>query len=199
MVKGAEHHEEAERIERETAILVPLTVEKLQDKKQDLSFVREDVRAVYQIEFDTEKGKALLTLKGRADKVIRMQSTLIIYDDKSTVNPSRHDNRTEPYLDSLLQLLTYLHSKFYLGRKLGGWAEIPHSKKMYQVNIIDRNSGQIYKTYEETVTKVHTQLLIDHATKFALKCLELDALAHHNNKYKCRPCGYFKDCSFALR
>src|SRR6185503_1613605 len=45
MQKGEEHHEEAERIERETAIQVPLTVEELRDAEKDLDFFREDVRA----------------------------------------------------------------------------------------------------------------------------------------------------------
>lgn len=52
MVTGSEHHEELERIERETVIPVQLTKENLENKKTDLSFMREDVNTVFTHEFD---------------------------------------------------------------------------------------------------------------------------------------------------
>src|SRR5687767_10529012 len=94
---GGQHHEEAEKIERATAITVPLTENKLKDRKADLSFVREDIRTLFKQELYLAKGNAILSLHGRADKVIRKQGTLIISDDKHTGHPQRHDAMIEPY------------------------------------------------------------------------------------------------------
>ena len=199
MLKGAEHHEEAERIERETTITVPLTKIKLEDKKSDLSFIREDIQTLFTQEFDFPEGKARLVLFGRADKVIRSKGTLIVSDDKHASNPRRYDSMSEPYIGQMLQVLTYLDSKYHLGETFGGWTEIPHAEKMYQINIVDSRTKSIYKTYEDIVTKRHAELLYDYASRFTKKCLKLDALMHHNSKQKCKACGFFNDCSNALK
>lgn len=199
MIIGSEHHEELERIERETTITVPLTKKKLEDKKSDLNFIREDIHTAFTHEFDFSNGKAKLTLFGRADKVFREKEILIVSDDKHTANPSRHDTMREPYNDQLLQVLTYLHSKYNLGSSFGGLAEIPHTKKMYKINIVDSKTKLIYKTYEDYVTKNHTELLFNYTSRFTQKCLQWDDLMHHNSKPKCKACGYFNDCTNALR
>lgn len=199
MVKGEEIHEEAEKLERETTITVPLTRTKLEDKKADLDFVREDIWTRFTREYDFPNGKAQLTLYGRADKVMRHEGTLIISDDKNTSNPTRHDARTEPYDNQLLQVMAYLHSRYYLGSSFGGWAEIPHVQKAYQVNIVDSRTKLVYKKYEEFVTKDDIDMLLDYASRFTQKCLELDVLAHHNSRPKCKACGYFENCDMALK
>jgi hypothetical protein len=199
MIIGAEYHEEVERIERETAITVPLTEKKLKDKKSDLSFLREDIQTQFVQEFDLPKGKAKLTLFGRADKIIRENETLLISDDKRTSRPERHSTRMQPYDDQLLQVLTYLHSKYYLGTTFGGWIDIPHIKKKYQINIVDSKTKSIYKTYEDIVNKNHIKLLMDYTSKFTQKCLQLETLVHHNSKMKCKACGFFDDCSKAIK
>jgi hypothetical protein len=199
MLVGTEYHEEAERIDRETAVVVPLTKTKLQDKKEDLSFVREDIQTAFVKEFDFPAGKAVLSLFGRADKVVRKKETLIVSDDKHVSNPTRYDIMAEPYVGQLLQVLAYLNSKYYLGESFGGWKEIPCSTRMYQINIVDSRTKSIYKTYEEIVNDTHDELFLDYASKFVRKCLELDSLEHHNSKPKCKACGYFGDCSHALR
>ena len=129
---------------------------------------------------------------------MRHKETLIISDDKHTYKPARHDSMKEPYDSQLLQVLAYLHSRYYLGDLLG-WAEIPHTRKMYQVNIIDSRTGSVYKTYENVVGKKDSELLFGNALKFTQKCLNLDELVHHNSKARCKACGYFDDCSKALR
>lgn len=196
---GSEHHDELERIERETAITIPLTKKKLENKKADLNFIREDIHTAFMHEFDFPKGKARLTLFGRADKVFRQKEVLIVSDDKHTANPSRHDTMTKPYDDQLLQVLTYLHSKYNLGSSFGGLTEIPHVKKMYKINIVDSRTKSIYKTYEDFVTKKHTEFLFDYFSRFTQKCLQWDDLIHHNSKSKCKACGYFDDCTKAIR
>jgi hypothetical protein len=199
MVIGSEHHEELERIERETVTPIPLTRQKLEDKKSDINFMREDIHTAFMREFDLPGRKAKLTLFGRADKVFRENETLIVSDDKRTANPGRHDSMAEPYNDQLLQVLTYLHSMYNLGPSFGGLAEIPHSKKMYRINIVDSRTKSVYKTYEDVVNRKHAELLFDYALRFTQKCLEWDELVHHNSKAKCKACGYFGDCSKALR
>ncbi len=198
MTLGSEHHEDLERIERETVTPVPLTREKLQDKESDISFMREDVNTVFVHDFDFEGVKSRLTLFGRADKVSRENAVLIVSDDKHTANPGRHDALAGPYNDQLLQVLAYLHSRYDLGDSFG-LAEIPHTKKMYRINIIDSKTRLVYKTYENYVSVEHTGLFLDYALRFARKCLKLDGLVHHNSKPKCKACGYFGDCANALR
>jgi CRISPR/Cas system-associated exonuclease Cas4 (RecB family) len=199
MTIGSEHHEDLERIEHATMIPVPLTPENLENKKADLSFMREDVNTVFMHEFDFPSGKARVTLFGRADKIFREDEVLIVSDDKHTANPSRYDSMTGPYNDQLLQVLTYLHSRYDLGSSFGSLAEIPHAKKMYRINIIDSRTRSIYKTYEDHITKTHTELLFDYISRFTQKCLQLDELVHHNSKAKCKACGYFGECSNALK
>lgn len=199
MLKGVEHHEEAERIERETVITVPLTKTKLEDKKTDLNFIREDIQTLFTQEFDFSEGKARLTLFGRADKVIRNKETLIISDDKHVSNTRRYDTMSEPYMGQMLQVLTYLNSRYYLGESFGGWAEIPHVQKKYQINIVDSKTRSVYKTFEDAVSKRHIELLYDYTARFTKKCLQLDALMHHNSKPKCKACGFFNDCNNALK
>ncbi len=199
MLKGTEHHEEAERIEKETTIQVPLTKTKLEDKKTDLSFMREDIQTSFVKDFEFEEGKARLTLFGRADKVIRQNETLVVSDDKLASNPKRYDSMSQPYVSQLLQVLAYLDSRYYLGESFGGWAGIPHEKKMYQINIVDTRTRSIYKTYEEVVNESHAELLADYVSQFTKKCLEWDELIHHNSKAKCKACGFFENCSHALK
>lgn len=199
MMIGTQHHEEAEQIERETAITVPLTKKKLENQHSDLNFIREDIQTRFTHEFDFTKGKARLTLFGRADKVMRKNAILMISDDKNTSKPDRHDMMTEPFNDQLLQVLTYLHSKYYLGHSFGGWVDIPHLQKKYQINIVDSKTKRIYKTYETIVDKKEVELLFDYTSRFTQKCLQWDALLHHNSKTKCKACGFFNDCAKALR
>lgn len=199
MIVGTEHHEEAERMERDTAVTVPLTKTKLENKKDDLNFMREDIRTTFMHEFDFPSGKAKLVLFGRADKVFRQNETLIISDDKHTAKPERYHTKTGPYDGQLLQVLTYLHSKYDLGSSFGDMSEIPHAKKMYKINIVDSRTKSIYKTYEDYITKKHTELFFNYISRFTKKCLQLDDLKHHNSKPKCKACGYFNDCTNALR
>lgn len=199
MVMGEKHHEQAEKIERATAVTVPLTKKKLQDKRADLIFMREDIQTSFTREFNFVKGKATLTLFGRADKVLREGEVLVVSDDKLTTSPQRHAERTEPYSDQLLQVLTYLYSKFFLGTEFGGWAEIPHSGKMYRINVVESKTREIYKTYEGLVGEEHVGLLSDYTTRFTQKCLQWDELMHHNSASKCRACGFFNDCLHAIR
>jgi len=199
MIIGSERHEEIERLEREKAITVPLIKSKLENAKEDLNFVREDVQTKFVCDFDLPNGSARLTLFGRADKVLRKNEVLMISDDKNTGRPEKHDFMTEPYNDQLLQVLTYLHSNYFLGDYFGGWAEIPHKQKSYQINIIDSRNNTIYKTYESIVSKVHEKLLFDYTSQFTQKCLEWLPLIHHNSKAKCKACGFFDDCDKALR
>ncbi|MDE1819153.1 MAG: hypothetical protein KGI19_11190, partial [Thaumarchaeota archaeon] len=85
--------------------VVPLTKTKLQDKKEDLSFVREDIQTSFVQEFDLPAGKAILSLFGRADKVVRKKEILIVSDDKHVSNPRRYDMMSAPYAGQLLQVL----------------------------------------------------------------------------------------------
>jgi hypothetical protein len=198
MAAGTQFHEQAEKTEREAAVVVPLTRTELEDRQADLNFIREDIQTMFFVEFELPRGRATLELLGRADKVMRQKETLIISDDKHTHNPARHDSMMKPYSGQLLQVLAYLHSVYYLGDLLG-WSDIPHGKKAYQVNIIDSRTGLVYKTYEDVVGRKDAEFLFGNALRFTQKCLNLDELVHHNSKAKCKACGFFNDCDKALR
>ena len=190
---------QAEKIDPETSIMLPLSKTKLRDKKADLSLLRMNIHTQFTQEVRSSKGKSKLTLFGRADKIFRKNGTLIISDDRTTSNPNHHDSRMEPFNDQLLQVLTFLHSKFYLGDSFGGWTQIPHKRKSYHINIIDNRTQRIHKTYEEIVSPRHENLLFNSTIQFAQKCLQWLELNHHNSKTKCEPCGFFNDCKKALR
>ena len=199
MSKGTEYHEEAERIERESSVAVPLTRVQLEDTGADLDFMREDIQTLFEKEFDISGGKVRLYLFGRADKVVRRQETLIISDDKHTSNLGRYGIMSEPYFSQMLQVLAYLNSRYYLGESFGGWSEIPHVRKKYEINIVDSGTKSVYKRFEGIVTGGQVDLFLDAASSFALKCLSLQGLVHHNSEKKCKACGYFGTCSHALR
>ena len=52
MAVGTQFHEQAEKIERETAVVIPLTKTKLEDRQADLNFIREDIQTLFFQEFD---------------------------------------------------------------------------------------------------------------------------------------------------
>jgi len=194
-----QYYQEAEKIGPEASIMLPLSKTKLRDKKEDISLKGVDIQTQFTQEIRSSKGKSKLTLFGRADKIFRKNGTLIISDDRNTSNPNHHDSRMEPYNDQLLQILTYLHSKFYLGDSFGGWTQIPHKRKSYQINIIDNRTQIIRKRYEEIVTPRHENLLFNSTIRFTQKCLQWLELNHHNSKTKCKPCDFLNDCEKALR
>jgi len=198
VISGTQFYQELQKINSETSIMLPLSKTKLRDKKADLSLIREDIQTQFTQEVRSSRGKSKLTLFGRADKIFRKNGTLIISDDRNTANPSHHASRTEPYSDHLLQALTYLHSKYYLGDSFGGWAQIPHKRKSYQINIIDNKTKRVQKTYEEIVSPRHENLLFNSTIQFTQKCLQWLELNHHNSKTKCESCGFFNDCEKAL-
>jgi hypothetical protein len=199
MEQGSKNHEKAEQIERETSVSIPLTSKMLKNKKADLSFFREAILTRYERIIESDQGKAKLVLIGRADKVMRRGSILVVADDKNSGRPQVHDSLTKPYDDQLLQVLTYLHSNFYLGQQFGGWGQIPHTKKMYQVNILDRRTSEVYKTYEDYVSEEHEEWLADYTDRFALKCLQWAELEHHFKRDKCKACSYLDSCTNALK
>lgn len=47
MAAGTQYHEQAEKMERETAVMVPLTRTELEDRKADLNFIREDIQTLF--------------------------------------------------------------------------------------------------------------------------------------------------------
>jgi hypothetical protein len=138
MVTGSEHHDELERIEREIVIPVPLTKENLENKKIDLSFMREDVNTVFTHEFDLPSGPSRVTLFGRADKVYRENEVLIISDDKHTANPGRHDSLKSPYNDQLL-----LPHDNAFDKKSMSYAEV------LELAVVLKSADEIFKNLEQ--------------------------------------------------
>ena len=87
MINGGQFHKEVEDYDRETAITEPLTKVELETTTEDLEFIREDLSTIFVHDFDLPKGKARLTMSGRADTVSRSGETLVISDDKHTNRP----------------------------------------------------------------------------------------------------------------
>ena len=82
-------------------------------------------------EFHTED--VLLTLSGRIDKILRIDETLVVQDDKFVGRPEIYDSKTQPYPSQLLQVLTYLNSNYSSKRKASpeDFFEMPHTQKKW--------------------------------------------------------------------
>ena len=59
----------------------------------------------------------VVSLSGRIDKILRVDGTLIVQDDKFVAKPHVYDSKTQPYPGQLLQVLTYLNSDLFLKEK----------------------------------------------------------------------------------
>ncbi len=199
VIRGTQAHnlEEAEELER--GELVPVTEEKLADPAQEIEFAREDVYTTLETGVDTGKGRVLVRLVGRTDKVVRAGGTLVVSDDKFVKNPSLYENRDLPYPNQILQVLAYLNSDFYSSSSREEILEIPHKEKAWSINIRSSETREITKTFHKTLDARMADMLFGTIERFAKIAVGDEERRHHNNARKCAPCQYAGMCKFVVR
>ena len=161
-IEGAKAHQKQEQFEKEHFEMVPVTSEELADLNKDVEFAYESIntRLICSIEF-SKLPKANMLIFGRADKVYRSHGTLIVEESKFPFNPNKYLETFEPYPDHKLQTLLYLNSLFGSENSLDSktWFEIPHSQKAWIINVKDRKTGEIIKTFKGLQTNELEQYL----------------------------------------
>ena len=136
---------------------------------------------------------------GRADKIYRSQGTLIVEEFKFPLNPAKYLQTFEPYPDHKLQTLLYLNSLFTGENSLDSrtWFEIPHSQKAWIINIKDRKSGEIIKTFKGLQTIELEQYMKDNLQRFAQIAAGEVQPQHHHRQAKCTKCR-IENCQYNL-
>ena len=151
LIQGTKAHAAEEKFEQEHVELETVTIEAIEDENQNIEFARENVYSTLSMPFEFLQENVLVTLSGRIDKILRVNETLIIQDDKFVGRPQIYEKKTQPYPSQLLQVLVYLNSIYSAKRSDNpkDWFEMPHSKKKWELRICDRKTREPYKVFSE--------------------------------------------------
>ena len=200
LMMGSAAHDAEEKYEEEHVDFEPVTIQEIKDEKKDIEFAREDIHSTLTMPFSFPKEKVLVSLSGRIDKIMRVDKTLIVQDDKFVANPSTYDSKKQPYPGQLLQVLTYLNSTFSSGRTKDpdDYFEMPHTEKKWQIRICDRETREPYKIFSEVQDSFALHYLHTTLEKFASIAIENSEPEHHNNKRKCDACNLKSLCDFRI-
>jgi len=200
LIQGTKAHHEKEQYESEHVKLEHVTITEIEDRKIDIEFARENIYSTLTIPFEFSNERVIVSLAGRIDKIMRVDGTLIVQDDKFAGRPQVYDEKTQPYPSQLLQVLTYLNSTYSAKRskKLEDIFEMPHTEKQWQIRICDRKTREPYKIFSEiqdafSLHYLHTSL--ERFTKIALDIIEP---SHHESKRKCDACNLKNVCKFRI-
>ncbi len=93
LIQGTKAHHAEEKYEAEHVELEPVSVERLGDKEEDIEFARENVYSTLMMPFEFSKENVLLALSGRIDKILRIDETLVVQDDKFAGRPQVYDSK----------------------------------------------------------------------------------------------------------
>lgn len=200
LIQGTKAHHEKEQYEAEHVELEPVTITEIKDESQDIEFARENIYSTLTIPFEFPEDNVLVSLSGRIDKIMRVDGTLIVQDDKFAGRPQIYDDKTQPYPSQLLQVLTYLNSTYSAKRskKPEDIFEMPHTQKQWQIRICDRKSREPYKVYSEIQDSFSLHYLHTSLARFAQICLEITEPEHHESKRKCDACNLKSVCEFRI-
>ena len=200
LIQGTKAHHAEEKYEEEHVELEPVSIEKIEDKKEDIEFARENVYSTLSMPFEFPSENVLVSLSGRIDKIMRVEETLIVQDDKFVGRPQTYDQKTQPYPSQLLQVLTYLNS-VYSARKRNhpeDWFEMPHTKKMWQIRICNRKTREPYKVFSEFQDSFSLYYLHTSLEKFTTIALDISEPEHHYSQSKCKACNFKSFCEFRI-
>jgi hypothetical protein len=200
LIQGTKAHHEKEQYEAEHVELEPVSVEQIEDKEEDIEFARENIYSTLSIPFEFPDENVLVSLSGRIDKIMRVDGTLIVQDDKFAGKPQVYDSKTQPYPSQLLQVLTYLNSTFSAKRskKPEDIFEMPHTQKQWQIRICDRKTREPYKIFSEIQDSFSLHYLHSSLEKFAGIALNITEPVHHNSQPKCNACNLKSMCGYRL-
>jgi len=200
LISGTKAHHAEEKYEQEHVELEPVSHEQIEDKEEDIEFARENIYSTLIMPFEFSSENALLTLSGRIDKILRVDETLIVQDDKFAGRPQTYDNKSQPYPSQLLQVLTYLNSNFSAKRSRDpeDFFEMPHTQKKWQVRICDRETREPYKIFSDFQDSFSLHYLHTSLEKFATISLGINSPEHHNSKPKCNACNLKSLCDYRI-
>jgi len=200
LIQGTKAHHAKEKYEQEHVELEPVTVEVLEDKEEDLEFARENIYSSLSMPYEFSTENVLVSLSGRIDKIMRVDETLIVQDDKFVGKPHTYEQKTQPYPSQLLQVLTYLNSVYSSKRSKNpeDWFEMPHTAKKWQIRICDRKTREPYKVFSEYQDAFSLHYLHTSLEKFATIALDITKPEHHNSQSKCNACNLKSFCEFRI-
>jgi len=200
LIQGTKAHHAEEKYEQEHVELEPVTVEVLEDKEEDLEFARENIYSTLSMPYEFSTENVLVSLSGRIDKIMRVDETLIVQDDKFVGKPHTYEQKTQPYPSQLLQVLTYLNSVYSSKRSKNpeDWFEMPHTAKKWQIRICDRKTREPYKVFSDYQDAFSLHYLHTSLEKFATIALDITEPEHHNSQSKCNACNLKSFCEFRI-
>jgi len=200
LIQGTKAHHAEEKYEQEHVELEPVTVEILEDKEEDIEFARENVYSTLSMPYEFSTENVLVSLSGRIDKIMRVDETLIVQDDKFVGKPHTYEQKSQPYPSQLLQVLTYLNSVYSSKRSKNpeDWFEMPHTSKKWQIRICDRKTREPYKVFSEYQDAFSLHYLHTSLEKFATIALDITEPEHHNSQSKCNACNLKSFCEFRI-
>ena len=194
--QGFRAHYDEEIYEQEHVELKPVTIEQINDTQVDIEFARENIYSKFIQKIEFPSINVLVSLSGRVDKIMRQGQTLIVQDDKFVSKPEIYNNKHQPYVNHMLQVMTYLNSRY--GTKnhsnLEDWFELPHSEKMWKIRICDRKTREPYKIFSEKVDSFSEKFFYESLKTFAGIAVGITNPIHHNSKRKCDACGLRNFC-----
>lgn len=200
LIQGTKAHHAEEKYEQEHVELEPVSIEQIEDKEEDIEFARENIHSTLMMPFEFPSENVLLTLSGRIDKILRVDKTLIVQDDKFAGRPQIYDSKTQPYPSQLLQVLAYLNSSYSSKRKATpeDFFEMPHTQKKWQIRICDRKTREPYKIFSEVQDAFSLHYLHTSLQKFTTISLGISEPTHHNSSSKCNACNLKSFCKFKI-
>lgn len=200
LILGTKAHNEEEKYEQEYIELEPVSIEQIEDKQEDIEFARENIYSTLNIPFEFPSENVLVSLSGRIDKILRVNETLIVQDDKFAGRPQGYDSKTQPYPSQLLQVLTYLNSSYSVKRRASpeDYFEMPHTQKKWQIRICDRKTREPYKVFSDFQDAFSLHYLHTSLEKFATISLGITNPEHHNSVNKCNACNLKSFCDYRL-
>jgi hypothetical protein len=140
-----------------------------------------------------------LLVYGRADKVYRSQGTLIVEESKFPLNAGKYLTTYQPFPDHKLQTLLYLNSQFAdeNSSEPKTWFVIPHAKKAWIINIIDKQTRETIKSFRGLQTNDLEVYMNNSLQRFAsIAAGELQP-KHHQRQAKCAKCR-IENCPYNL-
>ena len=200
LIQGTRAHKAEEEYESEHVELEPVSAEQIKDKQEDIEFARENIYSTLIMPFEFTTENVLLILSGRIDKILRIDETLVVQDDKFAGKPQVYDGKTQPYPSQLLQVLAYLNSNFSAKRSKNpdDFFEMPHTQKKWQIRICDRKTREPYKVFSEIQDSFSLHYLQSSLQKFTAISLGMDEPEHHESVNKCNACNLKSFCDYRL-
>ncbi|MEX0862552.1 PD-(D/E)XK nuclease family protein [Nitrosopumilus sp.] len=200
LILGTKAHTAEEKYEQEHVELEPVLMEEIKDEEKNIEFARENIHSTLMVPLEFPAENVLVSLSGRIDKILRVDGTLIVQDDKFTGKPEIYDQKTQPYPSQLLQVLTYLNSSYSATRSKNpeDWFDMPHTQKKWQIRICNRKTREPYKIFSDYQDAFALHYLHTSLEKFATISLGIIHPEHHNSKSKCNACNLKTMCNYRI-